>query len=120
MNVVETSGGGAVSRCLVNREESLPALTGSAICGIVQQIRFSCEAQKDGHRNALRRPGAARRFRQGIAMPLFPALVIVFENQLRDKKRAFEIREWIAKSLRRVHAPKRIEISRSVFADAHK
>ena len=52
LNVVEASGGGAALRGFVEREESLPALTGRAGGGIVQQIRFCGEAQQDGHRNA--------------------------------------------------------------------
>ena len=54
LDVVEASGGGAVPRGFVEREESLPALAGSAGGGIVQQIGFGREAQKDGHRNAAR------------------------------------------------------------------
>jgi hypothetical protein len=44
----------------------------------------------------------------------------VFHHQLRNKKRIRKIGERVAESLLRVHAPQRVEIGVSVFADAHR
>jgi hypothetical protein len=74
LNVVEASGGGGALRGFVEREESLPALTGRAGGGIVKQIGFCGEAQQDGHCNARRIRARRGRFRRGIAMRHFPAL----------------------------------------------
>ena len=129
LNVVEASRGGTVARGFVEREESLPALTGSAGGRIVQQVGFCRETQQDRHRNAAR-ACAGGKCRRGIARRHFPALdvprfverivEIVFEDQLCYKQRAFQIGERIAETLRGVHLTKRIEIGGSVFADAHR
>ena len=44
---------------------------------------------------------------------------VFFEDQLRHEQRAFEIRQRVAETLRRVHAAQRVEIGGRVFADAH-
>jgi len=56
-------------------------------------------------------------------MPFFPSrgdfFAVVFENELGQKERAFEVGQGIAESLRSVHSTQDSEIGRHVFAYTH-
>jgi hypothetical protein len=119
LNVVEPARGGVATRGVVQRQKPLPALPRCSGVGIVKQISFRCKPQQDGH-------GYAR----GIAIGQFPSpvaavfrasvLIVIFEDELRHKHRAVEIRERIAKVLRGVHSTQCVEIFWCVFAYSHR
>ena len=46
-------------------------------------------------------------------------MLVVFEDQFRDEERAFEVRKWIAKTLRGVEPAQRVEVAGRVVAYAH-
>ena len=64
-----------------------------------QQIHFASQPSQRSHHRAPR---------------------AIFHHELRNKQRIREVRERVAESLLRVHAPQRVEISVSVFANEHR